>query len=131
MSHRSCGCVLTYASVIRVCPWRCGTADLVRYQLDADTAVYFEASEGSLVSLRGGVEPHVVEGGALGDRLQDVARAAEQVAESLRSRLQPDEVQLEFGVKIAGEVNWWFFSKTKGEGNLAVTLTWNKPDRAS
>lgn len=104
-------------------------ADLVRYELDGDTAVFFEASEGSLVELRGGGEPDVAEGGPLGERLQQVARAAEEAATSLRSRLNPDEITLEFGVKVAGEVNLWFFSKTKGEGNIAVTLTWKNSDR--
>lgn len=101
-------------------------ADFVRYELGSGAAVLFEASEGSLVSLRSG-EPDVSEGGRLGERLGEIATAAESVAESLRSRLAPDELRLEFGVKVAGEVNWWFISKSKGEGNLAVTLTWKQP----
>lgn len=98
--------------------------NFVRYVLDDGAEVYFEAAEGSLVSLRG--EPEVVDGGRLGDRLGQVAGAAQEVAQSLRSRLSPDEIKLEFGVKVAGEVNWWFFAKSQGESTLNVTLTWQK-----
>ena len=100
-------------------------ADLVRYQLDDETAVYFEAANSDLVTLRGG-EPEVHEGGRLGDRLTGVARAAEEVAGGLRSRLQPDAIDVEFAVKIASEINFWFFSKNQGEGSIKVKLTWSK-----
>jgi hypothetical protein len=41
----------------------------------------------------------------------------------LRARLVPDEVSLEFGLKVSGSVNW-FFAKAQGEGTIKVTLTW-------
>ena len=44
------------------------------------------------------------------------------MAGSLRSRLAPDEVALEFGLKVSGEVNWWFFAKNQAEGTIKVTL---------
>jgi hypothetical protein len=47
-----------------------------------------------------------------GGRLESVAAAAEQVAGSLRSQ----EMALEFGFKVCGEVNWWFFAKNQAEG---------------
>lgn len=75
------------------------------------------------MALRGG-QPNVRDGGRLTERLQAVAGAAEQIAGSLRSRLAPDEVDLEFGLKVSGEVNWWFFAKTAGEGTIKVTLKW-------
>ena len=57
-----------------------------------------------------------VVGGACGwqvDRAAaGVAEAAEEVPGSLRSRLGPDEVSLEFGLKVHAEVNWWFFAKS-------------------
>ena len=48
------------------------------------------------------VEPDIRDGGKLTARLQGVAEAAEEVAASLRSRLVPDEVSLEFGLKVSG-----------------------------
>lgn len=57
----------------------------------------------------------MTEGGRLTARLQAVAEAAEQVAETLRSRLVPDQVSLEFGLKVSGELSWWFFAKARAK----------------
>jgi Trypsin-co-occurring domain 1 len=54
----------------------------------------------------------VRERGRLTERLQGVAEAAEEVAGSLRSRLAPDEVSLEFGLKASAEANWLFFAES-------------------
>ena len=80
-----------------------------------------------LVELHGG-EADVADGGRLSARLESVAEAASQVAGSLRSRLAPDEVALEFGLKVSGEVNWWFFAKNQAEGTIKVTLSWHRND---
>ncbi len=98
-------------------------AEFVRFTLDDGSDVMFESAESDLVALHGG-QPDVREGGRLTERLQGVAEAAEQVAASLRSRLAPDEVSLEFGLKVSGEVNWWFFAKSAGEGTIKVTVKW-------
>jgi hypothetical protein len=97
--------------------------EFVRFTLDDGSAVVFEAAESELVRVHGG-QPEVREGGRLSERLHGVAEAAEQVAGQLRSRLAPDEVSLEFGLKVSGEVNWWFFAKNQAEGTIKVTLTW-------
>ncbi len=103
--------------------WGGVVAEFVRFTLDDGSEVMFESAESDLVAPRGG-QPDVREGGRLTERLQGVAEAAEQVAGSLRSRLAPDEVSLEFGLKVSGEVNWWFFAKAAGEGTIKVTLKW-------
>jgi hypothetical protein len=41
----------------------------------------------------------------------------------LRARLVPDEVSLEFGLKVSGGMNW-FFAKAQGEGTIKVTVKW-------
>jgi Trypsin-co-occurring domain 1 len=99
-------------------------AEFVRFTLDDDSMVIFESAESDLVTLRGGGQPDVREGGKLTQRLRGVAEAAEEVAGSLRSRLAPDEVTLEFGLKVSGEMNWWFFAKAQSEGTIKVTLKW-------
>jgi hypothetical protein len=99
-------------------------AEFVRYKLDDGSEVVFESAESDLVAPHGG-QPDVVDGGQLQARLEAVAGAAEQVAGSLRSRLQPEEISLEFGLKVSGEVNWWFFAKNQAEGTIKVTLKWN------
>ena len=97
-------------------------AEFVRFTLDDGSEVLFESAESDLVALHGGA-PEVRDGGKLTARLQGVAEAAEEVAGSLRARLVPDEVSLEFGLKVSGGVNW-FFAKAQGEGTIKVTLKW-------
>ncbi len=102
-------------------------AEFVKFTMDDGSEVYFESAESDLVALHEGA-PDVVDGGRLQARLASVASAASQVAESLRAQLTPDEVSLEFGLKVSGEVNWWFFAKNQAEGTINVTLTWNRRD---
>ena len=97
-------------------------AEFVRFTLGDGSEVLFESAEGDLVALHG-CAPEVSDGGNLTARLQGVAEAAEEIAESLRSRLVPDEVGLEFGLKVSGGMNW-FFAKAQGEGTIKVTLKW-------
>jgi Trypsin-co-occurring domain 1 len=97
-------------------------AEFVRFTLDDGSQVLFESAESDLVALHGG-PPEVSDGGKLTARLQEVAEAAEEVAGSLRARLAPDEVSLEFGLKVSGGVNW-FFAKAQGEGTIKVTVKW-------
>jgi Trypsin-co-occurring domain 1 len=96
--------------------------DFVRFKLDGGSEVLFESADSDLVALRGG-PPSIRDGGELTARLKGVAEAAEEVVGSLRSRLVPDEVSLEFGLKVSGSVNW-FFAKAQGEGTIKVTLKW-------
>ncbi len=98
-------------------------AELVKYTLEDGTEVFFESAESDLVKQYGG-ELDVADGGKLQGRLQAVAEAAEEVSSSLRSRLKPEEVTLEFGVKVSGEVNWWFFAKNQGEATIKATVKW-------
>lgn len=100
-------------------------ADFVKYELEDGSEVFFESAEGSLVSLRGGAAD-VVDAGKLGDRLCHIAAAADEVSKGLRERLRPEEIELEFGVKVSGEVSWWFFAKANGEASINVKLTWGK-----
>lgn len=102
-------------------------ADFVKYQLADGSEVFFETAEASLVSQRGGTAD-VVDAGKLGDRLGHIAAAADEVSKGLRERLAPEEIELEFGVKISGEVGWWFFAKASGEASINVTLRWRNPN---
>jgi hypothetical protein len=99
-----------------------GVAEFVRFRLSDGSEVLFESAESDLVAPRGG-PPEVHDGGRLTARLQGVAEAAEEIAGSLRSGLVPDQVTLEFGLKVSAGVNW-FFAKAQGEGTIKVTLTW-------
>lgn len=100
-------------------------ADFVEYTLEDGTTVLFEAAEADLVGLRGAGDT-VEQGGRLGERLAGIARTAQQVAAEMRARLEPDELQLELGVKVAGELSAWFFAKNQAEATIKVTATWKK-----
>ena len=100
-------------------------ADLVEYELDDGSTVLFESAEANLVSLHGG-DPDVKEGGPLADRLSSIAKTAGQVAAAMREKVGPDELALELGVKVAGEVNAWFFARQQAEATIKITLTWKK-----
>lgn len=102
-------------------------AEFVKFVLDDGSDVFFESAESDLVAQHGG-EAEVADGGRLRARLEPVAETASQVAGSLRSRMAPDEVALEFGLKVSGEVNWWFFAKNQAEGTIKVTLSWHRRD---
>lgn len=99
-------------------------SEFVKFVLDDGTEVFFQSAEGDLVELHSG-GPDVSDGGRLATRLEAVASAARQVAKSLRSQLTPDEVALEFGVGVSGEVGW-FFAKSQVEGTIKVTTTWRR-----
>jgi hypothetical protein len=60
----------------------------------------------------------------LDDHSEVLFESAEASLVSLR--LKPEEIALEFGVKVSGEVGW-FFAKASGEASINVTLTWRKP----
>ena len=98
-------------------------AEFVRFTLDDGSEVLFESAESDLVALHGSGQPDVCDGGRLTERLQAVAEAAEEITGSLRSRLVPDEVSLEFGLQVSGGVNW-FFAKAQTQGTIKVTLKW-------
>jgi hypothetical protein len=104
----------------------CGVevAELIRYTLDDGSEVAFEAAESNFVTLRGGAELDIKNGGQLSAPLTGVGHAAEQIANELRSRLCPDEVTLEFGLKVSGSMNLWFFARAQSEGTINVTLRW-------
>ena len=98
-------------------------ADFLRVTLDG-TEVLIQSAESDLVRLHGG-EPEVRTVEAAGEQLQTIAVVAERVATKLREKLAPDELQLEVGVGLSGEVGW-FFAKSHAEATLNVTLTWKK-----
>ena len=100
-------------------------ADFVEYTLDDGTTVLFESAEASLVDLRGGA-PDKAEGGRLATRLAGIAKTAGQVAAGIRAELEPDELSVALGVKVAGELNVWFFAKNQAEATINVTATWKK-----
>jgi hypothetical protein len=100
-------------------------ADLIEYGLDDGTTVLFEAAEAELVGLRGN-RASVEEGGGLLARVNTIAKAAQRIGTSMRDSLEPDELTLELGIRISGELNAWFFAKNQAEATIKVTASWKQ-----
>jgi hypothetical protein len=102
-------------------------ADLVSYTMEDGTNVLFETAEADLVSLHRGTA-HLTEkdGGPLAERLAGIAKAAQRIAATMKNALEPDELSVELGIKVAGELNAWFFAKNQAEATIKVTGTWRK-----
>lgn len=100
-------------------------ADFVIVVLDDGTEVVFQSAESELVTPHGG--PPVVERyEAAMDALERMADATQRVCASFADRMKPDEIQIEIGVGLSGEVGW-FFAKSELEASMTLTLTW-KPE---
>ena len=91
---------------------------VVRYTLDDETVVSFEVEPTAEFRPAGPDE--------LVGRLSEAVRPAIAGAKAVLDRAketQPDEVELKFGIKVSGTMNW-FVAKAATEGNFEVTLTW-------
>lgn len=84
-------------------------------------------------------KPPVARGDALDrtvDRLDQLGGTVAGVTKKLYGKiigsgdLIPDEMTLEFGVSLSGELGIPLVSKASGEGTLTVTATWRKNDNA-
>ncbi|PVC97788.1 hypothetical protein DBP19_06695 [Streptomyces sp. CS090A] len=91
---------------------------MVLYALDDETVVRFEVEPG------GDWQP-VSTDGVVG-RVRDAAGPAIDAARVVLQRvaeLQPDQVQVKFGLKVNGTANW-VVAKAATEANFEISLTW-------
>jgi hypothetical protein len=86
------------------------TVDDVEVSFEVDTVEGFEpAGIGDVVGkVRDAIEPAVL--------------AAREVLARVK-QLSPDEVQVKFGIKATGTMNW-LVARSAGEGSFEVTLAW-------
>jgi hypothetical protein len=99
-------------------------SELVRFGLDGGTSVLVEVDDAApgLQRVGRGQDGVVEAGRRFNDALAGVCDAANESIRTLRS-LSPDNCELEFGVKFAGEVGA-VIAKTSSEGNFTVKLSW-------
>lgn len=97
-------------------------ADFVKVDIGDGTEVLFQSAESDLVRPHTG-RAAIEEFDSAAHRLEDIAAAAHKVSTTLRERMAPDELALEIGVGLSGEVGW-FFAKSSLDASLKVTLTW-------
>jgi hypothetical protein len=106
-------------------------SELVRFGLDGDASVLVEVDDTGLPGLQlvGRAQDGIVEAGRqLNDALAGVRGAAQESICMLRS-LSPDQCELEFGVKFAGEAGA-VIAKTSAEGHFVVKLSWARRNLA-
>jgi Trypsin-co-occurring domain 1 len=107
-----------------------GTMDAVmRYKVGDNSSVLVEVEEDTY-----GVEPvsrlsdGVLEvGQQLEVALKSVRDAAQATLSTLK-KLSPDALELEFGIKLAGEAGA-MIAKTSAEGHFTVRLSWSPDDK--
>jgi hypothetical protein len=98
--------------------------DFLELKLDDGTEVLFQTAESDLVRNHGG-EVIVDKTTAAMSRIEAIAKATESVCTSFREKLAPDELTMEIGIGLSGEVGW-FFAKSEVEASLKVTVTWKR-----
>jgi hypothetical protein len=99
-------------------------APVVRYELDDGTVVQFEV-EPSEEFRSAGPDALV---GKLRDAVSPAVEGAKAVLDKVKEA-RPDEVELKFGIKVSGTMNW-LVAKAASEGNFEVTLTWKPGGQA-
>lgn len=65
------------------------------------------------------------------EALSSIKPAAETIIDNLRNlRLAPDEINVEFGLKLSAEAGA-FFASASTEANFAITLSWKRPEKTA
>ncbi|MCP3964598.1 MAG: hypothetical protein GY719_42760 [bacterium] len=108
---------------------------LVEFELDDGTPVYVEINEESPREIekvggrRGKDTDDPPKGGSFEGAIGRIKPAAEAVLNAFREFNTPDEIALEFGMKIAGKTNAFVFSADT-EATFKVALKWanKKPE---
>jgi|SRR5579859_8036439 len=99
------------------------SSQVVTYAVDADTEVSFE------IDPVPGFVPAAARGEVIGrvkTAIGPAVEAAREVLEHVRDA-GPDRVEVKFGVKVTGTMNW-LVAKAASEGNFEVTLSWDRQD---
>jgi hypothetical protein len=101
---------------------------LVKFQLQNSESVYVEAEEiavGQHPAARGGsIEEATV---CFNEALNKVKPAAEAALNAFRELNTPDEISLEFGIKLSGSVGA-ILASVESEAIFKVVLKWNNSD---
>jgi hypothetical protein len=97
-------------------------SDFLQLTLDDGTLVLFQSAESDLVREHGGGADVEKVTESL-DRMQAIAVAAKEMCQTFRDKLMPDELTLELGIGISGEVGW-FFAKSEADASIKITIKW-------
>lgn len=96
------------------------TTTAVRYALDEHTMVAFEIEPPPGFQQAGAHE--LV--GDLGEALAPAVMGARAVLDKVKES-GPDEVQVRFGIKVSGTMNW-LIARAAADGNFEVVVAWKR-----
>lgn len=101
------------------------TTEIVAYQLDHSTVVRFEIDCPAGFQPAGGGSRAV---GTVKDAIGPAIEAAKVVLNKVKEA-GPDEVEVAFGVKVSGGMDW-LIARAASEANFEIKLTWRptRPD---
>lgn len=97
---------------------------VVKYEVDEETEVYFEIQPPDDFHPAGADELI----GNLKKAVEPAVEGAKAVLEKVKE-MQPDEVEVKFGVKASGTMNW-LIARAVTEGNFEITLSWKSSTAA-
>lgn len=99
--------------------------DVVGFELPDGGMAFFETTPAPTIrdAARGVVEP--ADSAKIADVLGSLTRTAELIMASMKAA-GPDELTVQFGVKISAELGLPFISKGAADSNINVTLKWSK-----
>ena len=101
--------------------WGCVVTTVVRYSVDDETTVSFEVEP--VPGFRPAGANELV--GRLREAVGPAVEAGRVVLEQVKG-LGLDSVEVSFGVKVSGTMNW-VVAKAATEGNFTVKLAWKPP----
>ena len=96
--------------------------------VEVDDAVQIELptpAEGAVLDLDGRVADALEKLGDLKDQVSDVCAAMYEAVQKAIDTVHPDEVTVEFGLMLGGEVGVPFMAKGKVEANVGITMKWD------
>ncbi|HEV2370995.1 MAG TPA: CU044_2847 family protein [Streptosporangiaceae bacterium] len=97
------------------------TSEIVTYQLDQSTVVRFEVDCPAGFQPAGGGSKAV---GTVKDAISPAIEAAKVVLAKAQEAA-PDEVEVTFGVKVSGGMDW-LIARAASEANFEIKLTWRR-----
>jgi Trypsin-co-occurring domain 1 len=95
------------------------TTQVVKYELDDSTVVGFEIEPGPGFH-QAGTKEFI---GQVRKAVEPAVEAAKAVLDKVKE-INPDGVEVKFGVKVTGEASW-VVAKAATQGSFEITLTWS------
>jgi hypothetical protein len=97
------------------------SSQIVTYTVGEDTAVSFEVDPAPGFVAATSADEVV---GRVREAIRPAIEAAREVLAQVRESA-PDQVEVKFGVKATGTMNW-LVAKAATEGNFEITLSWQR-----